>query len=264
MVTLPASSMPGLPENITSSKSPKSLPFSVRVLLSNILFIAGNIRSISMSTLRESSTALFKSAALLPVCSPLVKKNCSGRSALGLKPDANLFKILSVKLLLYFNSFPLVANRLIRLPVPPITPVSKAPSVPNLILFNTSRVAWSLPPVEDSRSSAVGPPNKSPIVPNSSTSPTKTPSATPPVTAPAPNLKTLPFLFNAIAFWASSAKVLLLRVKYFPTLAFLIAWLAILVPYLKANPPGIPMLTRAAVIFPAVVASAFSSMSPNF
>ena len=36
---------------------------------------------------------------------------------------------------------------------------------------------------------------------------------------------------------------------------------AILVPCLKAKPPGTPMLTKTSVSFPAVVASAFSSQS---
>ena len=81
-------------------------------------------------------------------------------------------------------------------PVPPIIPVSKAPSVPNLILLTISRTAWSLPPSSDSVSRAVGPPNKSPIVPNSPTSATKIPSAIPPETAPAINLAVLPLAFN--------------------------------------------------------------------
>ena len=93
---------------------------------------------------------------------------------------------------------------------------------------------------------------------------TKTPSATPPATAPAANFATLPFLFNCKAVCPALASAGLLRVKYFPALAALIAAVAALVPYLNAIPPGTPMLTRADVILPAVVASAFSSMLPNF
>ena len=198
MVTLPASSMPGLPENITSSRSPNINSFSFLVLLESIRFIAGNIRSTSRLTALDNWTALFKSAARFPFCSPAVRKNWSGKSPRGLKPEENLLRILSVKLLLYFKCFPLLATLPIKFPTPPMTPVSKAPSVPNLILFKTSRVASSLPPALDSLSRSVGPPNRSPMLPKSSTSPTKTPSATPPVTAPAPNLATFPFLFKVL------------------------------------------------------------------
>ena len=124
--------------------------------------------------------------------------------------------------------------------------------------------ALSFPSFKERSSNSVGPPNKSPIVPKSSTSATKTPSATPPATAPAANLAALPFLFNCKAFCPALASAGLLRVKYFPLLADWIAQLAALVPYLNAIPPGTPMLTRADVILPAVVASAFSSMLPNF
>ena len=218
----------------------------------------------SLSTALDKLTALVKSLDLFPICSLLVKKASSGISPLGLNLLAKLFKILSPQLLEYFKALPLVATFFIAVPVPPITPVSNAPSVPNLTLFKRDLVALSFPSFKERSSNSVGPPNKSPIVPKSSTSATKTPSATPPATAPAANLAALPFLFNFKAFCPALANVGLLSVKYFPLLADLIAQLAALVPYLNAIPPGIPMLTRADVILPAVVASAFSPMLPNF
>ena len=227
-------------------------------------FILPKILSISLSTALDNSTALFKSAAFLPICSPLVKKNCSGTSPLGLKPETIVFKILSPQLRLYFKCFPRCATFLMVAPTPPMTPVSKAPSVPNLTLLTMDLAALSFPSAKDKSFNAVGPPNKSPSVPKSSVLATKTPSATPPATAPAANLATLPFLFNSKAFCPALASAGLLRVKYLPALADLIAALAALVPYLNAIPPGTPMLTRADVILPAVVASAFSSMLPNF
>ena len=175
-----------------------------------------------------------------------------------------LFKSLSPNFWEYFNSFPLVATFLIKAPVPPITPVRRAPSVPNLILFNISLTACSFPPSSDSVSRAVGPPNKSPMVPKSSTSATKTPSAIPPATAPAAYFMVLPLAFNSNASCPALARVLLLRLKYFPLLADCIALMAAFAPYLYAIPPGTPMLTSAAAILPAVVDSAFSSKFPKF
>ena len=67
-------------------------------------------------------------------------------------------------------------------PTPPITPVRRAPSVPNLILFTMDLAALSFPSAKDKSFKAVGPPNKSPRVPKSSVSATKTPSDPPIVT----------------------------------------------------------------------------------
>ena len=69
-------------------------------------------------------------------------------------------------------------------PIPPRTPVNKAPSVPNLTLL-INCLAGSF--LSSSLFISVGPPNKSPKVPIPSTSPTKTPSATPPAAAPVKN-----------------------------------------------------------------------------
>ena len=121
-------------------------------------------------------------------------------SPLGLNFLAILFKSLSVKLLLYFNSFPRVATLLIKDPVPPITPVSNAPSVPNFNLFNKTSVAASLPSKPEISLRSVGPPSKSPIVPKFSASATKTPSAAPPAVAPAIYFKVFSFPFNVKAF----------------------------------------------------------------
>ena len=107
----------------------------------------------------------------------------------------------------------------------------------------------------------VGPPNKSPKEPACSTSPTNTPSATPPPIAPAINCLPLPL---AVSSNASSAALTNLGLFNFTYLLFLdanIADLAKLPAPLKAKPPGIPMLTNSSVIFPAAVASAFSSRS---
>ena len=51
----------------------------------------------------------------------------------------------------------------------------------------------------------------------------------------------------------------LLGLKYVPAFFAFMAFMAAFCPALKAIPPGIPILTNAAVIFPAAVASAFSS-----
>ena len=105
-------------------------------------------------------------------------------------------------LLEYLNSLPLVASFLIVFPAPPKTPTNNAPSVPNLtLLINSLSGSYS-----SSLSISVGPPNKSPKVPISSTSPTKTPSAAPPDVAAAKNLAVFPFLFNSAAFNAALLK----------------------------------------------------------
>ena len=97
--------------------------------------------------------------------------------------------------LLLANSFPRVAIFFIAVPTPPITPENTAPSVPNLILFNTS-LPGSYSSSEDVLCSLVGPPNKSPKVPTFSTSPTKIPSAAPAPKDAAAYFATLPFAFN--------------------------------------------------------------------
>ena len=133
---------------------------------------------------------------------------------------------------------PLVSlNFLIPAKPAPNAPVKAAPSKPNFNLFNNSASG-----VCDSLSVLVGPPNKSPKVPASSTSPTKIPSATPPDTAP---------LANLLAFSA--------LLKYVPASLALNAALVKPDPTLNASPPGIPMLTISSVILPAAVASAASS-----
>ena len=140
--------------------------------------------------------------------------------------------------------------------------MNNAPSVPNLTLLIRSlagsRFSGSV------LCKAVGPPNKVPKVPASSTSPIKSPSNVPPVTAPAPNLAALPFEFNLASLVVVSTKILPLSSaseKYLPAFLVLNAVLAMEVPILKPTPPGTPMLTNSSAIFPAVVASAFSSHS---
>ena len=128
-------------------------------------------------------------------------------------------------------------NLEIVLPAPPIAPVNKVPSRPN---FNLFKISWTGSPV--SLSISVGPPSQSPNVPASSTSPTKTASAAPPANAPWPNR----LIFSP-------------PLKYLPAFFAVKAALVKPLPILKANPPGIPMLTISSVIFPAAVASAASS-----
>ena len=65
--------------------------------------------------------------------------------------------------------------------------------------------------------------------------------------------------FNFIAFLAASLIGLLFVLKYCFAFFALIALFARLAPLVKAIPPGIPKLIKVSVIFPAVVASAFSS-----
>ena len=154
----------------------------------------------------------------------------------------------------------LVDKALIVLPIPPSKPVNKAPSVPNLILFIID-LAGSL---GSSLSIAVGPPNKSPKLPTFSTSPMKIPSEIPPETAPAINRDVLPLVFKSSAFFAVLANCLAASseiLKYFPSFLPWNALLARALPTLSPIVPGIPTLTRTSAIFPAAVASAFSSHS---
>ena len=103
----------------------------------------------SLSTALDKLTALVKSLDLFPICSRLVNKASSGISPLGLNLLAKPFKILSPQLLEYFKKPPRVATFFMAAPVPPMTPVSKAPSVPNLTLFNMDLAALSLPSAID-------------------------------------------------------------------------------------------------------------------
>ena len=143
------------------------------------------------------------------------------------------------------------------LPTPPITPVNKAPSVPNLTrLISSLSGSYS-----SSRSSCVGPPSKSPKDPICSTSPTNTLSAKPPDVAAAINFAVLPLALSSAAFLPALTRFGLSRTKYFFNFLDCKALLARLAPLVKAIPPGTPMLTNVSVIFPIVVASAFSSKS---
>jgi hypothetical protein len=167
-----------------------------------------------------------------------------------------------------FPALAVLLSFLIAAPALPITPVNKAPSAPNLTLFNISLTGSYVCPSK-SLSNSVGPPIRSPKVPASSTSPTKIPSATPP--APAPAAKEA--AFSKLVADSSNAFIFLLLVrvllipfciflpafplkfKYFPPRAALTAPL----PILKATPPGIAILVISSVILPAVVAAAASS-----
>ena len=91
----------------------------------------------------------------------------------------------------------------------------------------------------------------------------KTPSIAPPVIAPAANRAVLPLAFNLASLVVESTNILLLALstkpKYLPAFLDVSAVCASLVPTLKPIPPGTPILTNSSVIFPAVVAAAFSS-----
>ena len=88
-----------------------------------------------------------------------------------------------------------------------MSPVNKAPSVPNLTLL-AKALAGSLSPSTVSCNS-VGPPRKFPKVPAASTSPMKTPSIAPPVMAPAANFVALPAVFSFASFVTLSTNTLL-------------------------------------------------------
>ena len=82
-------------------------------------------------------------------------------------------------------------------PANPKAPVKAPPSTPNLSLLVNCLAALSLLVPLFSLSIAVGPPNKSPKVTTSSTSPTNTLSANPLAAAPPAYSNAFPFLFNA-------------------------------------------------------------------
>ena len=186
-----------------------------------------------------------------------MSKNSGVLPLLDLNFSATLSIHLSIPELATSNCLFLLANFLITLPVPPRIPVNNAPSVPNLTLFNISVAASGSALL----SISVGPPNKSPNDPMSFTSPTNTPSAKPPPRAPAINCLPLPLDVSSNALSAALTRLGLLRFTYLPFLAASIAAFDIPLAALKAIPPGIPMLTNSSVIFPAAVASAFSSHS---
>ena len=103
------------------------------------------------------------SAYFLPIISlcALNKAGVMPPSFLNLLAKANNF--LSIALSAYLKSSVLLDNSPNVLPIPPIKPVNKAPSVPNLILL-TNLLAGSKSP-SSSLCSRVGPPNNSPKVP---------------------------------------------------------------------------------------------------
>ena len=120
------------------------------------------------------------SAALSPIEVLSRSKNSCVLPLRALNPDAILSINLSSLEFATSNCLFLFVSFLTSVPVPPITPVNNAPSKPNLTLFNNSLVASSSVDL----STAVGPPTRSPNVPTFSTSPTNTPSAKPPPSAP--------------------------------------------------------------------------------
>ena len=101
-----------------------------------------------------------------------------------------MFIHLSITLLLYASSCPLVARAFPALPAPNTNGVINKDSVPNFNLFNNLLPASSRPS-DSVVSNAVGPSKKSPNVPISSTSATNVSPAAPPNT-PAANLLLVP------------------------------------------------------------------------
>ena len=144
---------------------------------------AGKTASIFLSNSLDTFLALKASAPLLPICPVSSSKNSGVFALLDLNHDATLSIQPSSSSLLISNFLFLFVSLPIVFPTPPITPVKSAHSVPNLTLFNISRAASGSSPL----SISVGPPSKSPKLPMSWTSPTKTPSPTPPAKAPAMN-----------------------------------------------------------------------------
>ena len=228
-----------------------SLP---KVCLFIIVLIDGKIASMFNSRSLDIFLAMFASAAFSPINNLSSSKNSCALPLRALNPDAILSIHLSSLELATSNFLFLSVNFFITVPVPPIIPVNKAPSVPNLTLFNISVTALS-----SSLSIPVGPPNRSPKDPICSTSPTNTPSAAPPPKAPAINCLPLPLAVSSNASSVAFTNLGLFNFTYLPFLDAIIADLARLLAPLKAKPPGIPMLIRASVILPAAVASAFSS-----
>ena len=142
--------------------------------------------------------AFTASADLSPILVLSISKNSWVLPLLALNPDAILsmnLSILSFESVMFLFLF---VNFLITLPVPAITPVNNAPSVPNLTLFNKSVNGSSV-----SLSISVGPPIRSPNVPICSTSPTNVASPTPPPIAPPINLFVLPLVFKLTTSSAS-------------------------------------------------------------
>ena len=143
----------------------------------------GKILSINLSVSLDIFLASTVSAPRCPVDALSISKNSAVFPLLALNFPATLSINLSILLLAMSNFLPRPASLITVEPIPPITPVNKAPSVPNLTLFNKSLTASSPSPL----SILVGPPIKSPKLPIFCTSPTKTPSATPPPKAPTMN-----------------------------------------------------------------------------
>ena len=197
------------------------------------------------------------SAALSPTDVLSISKNSCVLPLRALNPDAILSINASSLEFATSNCLFRSVNLLTNLPVPPISPVNNAPSVPNLILFNSSLVGSSSVDL----SIFVGPPIKSPNDPIFSTSPTNTASAKPPPNAPAINLFVLPRAFNSNASSTAPLRLGFVALKYLLFLPARIASSAILDAILKPLAAGKPILTNASVILPAVVASAFSSNS---
>ena len=104
------------------------------------------------------------------------------------------------------------------MPTPPRIPVNNAPSVPNLTLFNNS--------LPGSFSSSC---KSNANEPAASTSPTNTPSAIPPVTAPDNNLAGP----APLIFFSAAASLGLFAFNNVPVLPALIAFSASLLPSLK-------------------------------
>ena len=239
------SSILGLPDNNKSLTSAKNLFLFAALCLLKIVLIGGNNLSTLISISLDVFLAAAASPALKPICSLSIWKNSGVLSPLALILPATLSIHLSILLLLISNFLFLCATFLIPAPTPPRIPVNNAPSVPNLTLFNSS--------LPGSFSSSC---KLNASEPAASTSPTNTPSAIPPVTAPAKSLAAPP---PPLIFFIALANLGLLAFNNVPVLPALIAFSASLLPSLKPYPPGIPMLTSSSVIFPAAVASALSS-----
>ena len=153
---------------------------------------------------------------------------------------------------------PLVASIFKPDPVAKTKPVNGADSAPNFNLFNNFLVASACGSASTSLFNSVGPASKaSPIVPISSTSPTKVSPAAPP--------KAIAPIFlpvdssNCFAFFKPFCKLFALGFKYLPALLALTAFDARVVAIFAPAAPGTPICTKASTNLPAAASCAFSS-----
>ena len=184
------------PSNKYSFICLRNCSFSDLTDLSNTVCVNGKILSTSRVMLFTISLAASISLDFNPALTISDSKTSWGRSPLGLNGEPIYLSIhLSNLELLYASSLPRVARAFAPTPAPYTNGVNNMDSEPNLTLFINFLTASSCGVSSSTWSKAVGPSNKSPKVPISSTSATKVSPAAPPNT-PAENLFIPAALFN--------------------------------------------------------------------